>query len=90
MTWRRNYKFILFNTIIIDRTNNINQNYEILEEWLEIIIFSLYILMEYTYTVKSNKKRKLYDENIPDEDKILFEDYSLPKTNIKYNGKRKN
>ena len=41
--------------------------------------------MEYTYTVKSNKKRKLYDENIPDEDKILFEDYSSHKTNIKYN-----
>lgn len=41
--------------------------------------------MEYAYTLKSNKKRKLYDEDIPDEDKILFEDYSSPKKNIKYN-----
>ena len=41
--------------------------------------------MEYIYKIKSNKKRKLYNEYIPDEDKILFENYVPPSEHIKYN-----
>jgi hypothetical protein len=40
--------------------------------------------MEYTYTIKP-KKRKLYKEDIPEEDQILFQSYIPPSENVKYN-----
>jgi len=45
--------------------------------------FSSYILMDYTYKLKPKKTQKLY-KNVKDEDKFLFEDYSPPIKNIKY------